>query len=269
MVIFNTDLDNTIIFSYKHDIGNDKKCVEIYQGREISFITARTSQLLRAVNDSVLLVPTTTRTQEQYHRIDLGIGTPKYALVCNGGVLLTDGEEDEKWYEESYRLAENCQDELSRAEGILENDKHRTFEIRNIRKLFVFTKSEEPMVSVENLKNNLNTDKVDVFSTGVKVYVVPKKLSKGVAINRLRKKLGADLVIAAGDSEFDISMLEAADIAIAPEELSQLSALPNGTYLMKGEKIFSEQVLESVIDIQRHSGIISPQAIFSPELPLG
>jgi len=41
MVVFNTDLDNTMIFSYKHDIGPEKRNVEIYEGREISFITQR------------------------------------------------------------------------------------------------------------------------------------------------------------------------------------------------------------------------------------
>ena len=40
MAIFFTDLDNTLIYSYRRDIGRDKVCVELYQGREISFVTA-------------------------------------------------------------------------------------------------------------------------------------------------------------------------------------------------------------------------------------
>ena len=39
MRIFFTDLDNTLIYSYKRDIGDAKRCVEVYQGREISFMT--------------------------------------------------------------------------------------------------------------------------------------------------------------------------------------------------------------------------------------
>ena len=46
MHIFCMDLDNTIIYSYKHDIGNEKINVEIYQDREISFITKKTQELL-------------------------------------------------------------------------------------------------------------------------------------------------------------------------------------------------------------------------------
>ena len=97
MIVFHTDLDNTIIYSYKHDIGADKRCVELYHDREISYITGETYRLLKQVRvkeQQVMIVPTTTRTIEQYQRIDLGIGTVSYALVCNGGVLLSDGRED-------------------------------------------------------------------------------------------------------------------------------------------------------------------------------
>ena len=252
MIIFNIDLDNTIIYSYKHDIGENKLCAEIYQEREISFITDKTANLLKAVNSAMTLVPTTTRTLEQYNRINLGFGVPKYALVCNGGVLLVDGIEDTQWYDESFAAVADCQEQLDFAEKILEKDENRTFEIRNIRRLFIFTKSSEPLKSVEILKSKLDTNKVDVFNNGVKVYVVPKKLSKGIAVDRLRKKLNADLVVSAGDSEFDVSMLGASDVSIAPKELSELAELSEHTVLFDGEGIFSEFVLEKVLDVANH-----------------
>lgn len=49
------DMDNTIIYSYKHDIGEKKLNVELYNGREISFISERTYSLLKEVNDKMLL----------------------------------------------------------------------------------------------------------------------------------------------------------------------------------------------------------------------
>ena len=252
MIIFNTDLDNTIIYSYKHDIGQNKICAEIYQNREISFITDKTAELLKAVNDTVTLVPTTTRTLEQYNRINLGFGVPKYALVCNGGVLLKDGIEEEEWYNESFKAVSDCQEELTLAEQILRRDVNRTFEIRNIRRLFIFTKSDKPLESIGILKGILDTSKVDVFNNGVKVYVVPKTLSKGIAVNRLKEKLNADKVVSAGDSEFDISMLSAADYAIAPKELSELDRLPEHTILFDGTGVFSDFVLKKVLDIANH-----------------
>lgn len=248
MTVFNTDLDNTIIFSYKHDIGEKKRCVEIYQGRQISFITDKTFDLLKKIQECVLFVPTTTRTAEQYNRIDLGIGRPEYALVCNGGILLENGKEDEMWYKESLRMTEHCTDELKCAEKFLTEDNNRCFEVRNIRELFVFTKSKDPVCTVENLKSKLNTQKMDVFSTGIKVYAVPKSLSKGIAIDRLRKKLNAKKIIAAGDSEFDVSMLKKADIPLAPKELARISVLPKNTLISKNE-IFSEFVLSNVLKL--------------------
>lgn len=253
MIIFNTDLDNTMIFSYKHDIGSDKICAEIYQGREVSFVTRRTAQLLKEVNSAVTLVPTTTRTLEQYFRIDLGIGTPKYALACNGGVLLVDGVEDEQWYKESLELADDCQGELAKAEEILEHDENRSLDVRNISKLFVFTKSTQPQLTVEKLCEALDTDKMDVFYNGVKVYAVPKKLGKGIAVERLRKKLGADMVIAAGDSEFDVPLLNAADAAIAPKDFPEFEKLKGAPIIQDTDEVFSEFVLNKVLQLYRQA----------------
>ena len=112
--------------------------------------------MLKSVNDKVVFVPATTRTVEQYGRIDLGIGNIEYALVCNGGVLLVNGKEDEAWYRESVRLTADCQGELNKAQEILESDIHRTFEIRNIRQLFLFTKSDAPEKSAESLAKMLD-----------------------------------------------------------------------------------------------------------------
>ena len=40
MDIFASDLDNTLIYSYKHDIGADKVLAERYEGRDVSYMTA-------------------------------------------------------------------------------------------------------------------------------------------------------------------------------------------------------------------------------------
>ena len=62
MKVFNVDLDNTLIYSYKHDIGPDKMDVELYNGINISFITRKTYDMLLKLKDKILIVPTTTRT---------------------------------------------------------------------------------------------------------------------------------------------------------------------------------------------------------------
>lgn len=189
MQIVHTDLDNTLIYSYKHEIGGPKTCVEIYQGREISFMTETSHRLLGQLcsKPGVLVVPTTTRTLEQYQRIDLGIGVPEYAWSATA-VYCCIRARRPVWYQESLALIADVQSELQRAEQWMTEDVNRCFEVRNIRSLFLFTKSNEPEKSVAMLKAHLNLSLVEVFCNGIKVYVLPKKLNKGSAVRRFRKR---------------------------------------------------------------------------------
>ena len=233
MTIFASDLDNTLIYSYKHDIGNEKRNVELYQSREISYVTDKTYSLLHELSEKTLFVPVTTRSIEQYKRIDFGIGDIKYALVCNGGVLLVNGEKDSAWYNESLNLVKPCLDELNKGMSILEKEPSRKFEIRFIENLFVFTKCE-----------NL----VDVFNNIEKIYILPKSLDKGAAIRRFKKHINAGTVISAGDSEFDVSMLENADIGMVPVDFSWNLSSKNRILRNSSEKLFSEFVLENALN---------------------
>ncbi len=220
--IINSDIDNTLIYSYKHDIGNDKICVEVYQGREISYMTRRSHELLEKLceRQDGWFVPTTTRTIEQYQRIQFGIRSiPRYALVCNGGVLLDGGISDPDWYRQSLQRIKESQDELEKARVLLETDPNRSMEVRFIEQLFLFTKSSDPELSTARLKEQLDPQKVDIMQNGAKVYVVPVKLNKGAAVKRLKEYLGGGMICSAGDSEFDLPMLVMSDAAFFPEHL--------------------------------------------------
>lgn len=249
MKIFFADLDQTLIYSYKHEIGSAKQCAEIYKGREVSFLTEKTVRLLRQIKEKALIVPVTTRTVEQYERVDLGIGTPAFALSCNGGVLLANGREDASWFLESKRLVAPCEKQLAIGKACMERDKNRCFEVRNIRGLFLFTKSEKPKESAARLKAALDGARMEVFCNGAKVYAVPKVLNKGTAVKRFGKRMSPELTIAAGDSAFDVPMLLAADFGIAPQRLREMiKAGKNITYVPEKE-LFSEGLLERVMDI--------------------
>lgn len=246
-MVFFTDLDNTVIYSYKHDIGPLKRNAEIYQGREISFITDKTYELLKQVRDRMLVVPTTTRTVEQYNRIDLGTGRFPYALVCNGGILLADGVREERWYRESLALVQKSSDEMGKAGILLEDEPRRTFELRYIEELFLFTKCEDSEAVVENLKARLDVSKVDVFCNGAKVYVLPVDLNKGSAVKRFMGRIGEGTSIAAGDSAFDIPMLQAADIGICPVGFTAAYGPAPALREMPGSRVFSEELLEECL----------------------
>ena len=253
MKILCTDLDNTIIYSYKHDIGNEKMNVELYKEREISFISNHTFELLKKVKEEFLVIPTSTRTIEQYERINLKIGTFKYALVCNGSVLLVDGKKDKDWYEESLRLAKPSNLEVKKALEYLENDKRRTFELRYIEDLFVFTKCDKSETVVNELRKHLDKSLVNVFNNKEKVYVLPTLLSKGKSIERLKKYLKVEFIIAAGDSEFDISMVEAADVGLVPYGFKSEFNIKSDICEMGKEGLFSEQLLRKCL---QYGGVV-------------
>lgn len=247
VTVFCADLDNTLIYSCRHDIGEEKTGVEVYEGRVVSFMTARALSLLKKVREHVLLVPTTTRTKEQYDRIDLKSGPPDYALVCNGGVLLQGETEVSGWYEESLRLTEKSRRELALAAAGMQEDEERIFEVRNIRDLFLFTKSRAPLQSAARLRARLDPDLVQVHCNGSKVYVLPAGLDKGTAVRRFRDYIKADWVLAAGDSVFDIPMLEAADRAFAPEELMEAGSFGRQVEGISREQVFSDGLLAGIL----------------------
>lgn len=242
MIIFHSDLDNTLIYSYRHDIGSEKRCVEYYQGREISYMTNDSCGLLKKAAGAFLFVPVTTRTIEQYQRIALGVGVPAYALVCNGGVLLKDGVREEAWYEESRRLVQPCREEMKKGIRLLEEDENRSFEVRWIEELFVYTKSSSPQATTQRLREGLDTEKADVLTNGEKIYIVPKHLDKGTAVRRFRERMKPTLSIGAGDSLFDVPMLRAVDVPILPEALSREADVPRAI-VIKADKLYAEGML--------------------------
>lgn len=251
MTICCLDFDNTLIYSYKHDWKEPKRCVEYYHGREGAFLSERSWRLLRELSHKAFIVPVTTRSVEQYRRVDLGIGELPYALACNGGVLLTGETVEERWRLESHRLAQKSGQELARARLLMEKDKRRSFEVREVEGLFLFTKSGQAQASAAWLRRELDSDFVEVFHSGRKVYAMPKELTKGSAVSRLKERLKADRVVAAGDSGLDVSMLQCADIGIAPARLEIGETAGKLVKVEETGKLFSEAALECMLSCIR------------------
>ena len=107
MKTFFSDLDNTLIFSHRKKGVEDKIPVEYLNGKEQSYMPAELARLLTD-NQEIMLIPVTTRSMEQYLRVYglREIVHNEHALVCNGGVLLINGNVDEEWLRESIELSQ-------------------------------------------------------------------------------------------------------------------------------------------------------------------
>ncbi|WP_130891518.1 HAD hydrolase family protein [Fusobacterium ulcerans] len=243
MKIFTTDLDNTLIYSYKKDIGKDKILVETKNGKKLSYMTKVSHELLKELN----FIPITTRSLEQYQRIKFFENyQPEYALTANGGILLYRGKIVKEWYQKSLEISVKSIKELEKGIKLLTEDENIYFEVRKVDELFIFTKSFNIEIVIKKLKNNLNQKLVDIHNHGEKLYIFPKELNKGTSLERLKKFLKADTVICAGDSEMDIPMLEKADISIFPEQLKKFLSRQKEQYAISEKEFFSDKMLQIV-----------------------
>ena len=243
------DLDNTLVYSPRRTIIGEKICVEVYKNEPNSYMCQQSIELLNQISSSIAFVPLTTRSRIGFSRIDFTVvGIPKYALVCNGGMLLVDGQVDEAWYNESLGRIKEADGVLNQAIEILHGDENRTLDLRKVEELFVFTKSKQVEKSVNALCHQIETSLVDITTHKDKIYVVPKALSKGTAIDRLRSYMDAETIISAGDTVFDIPMLEQADIGYYPEEiLSHAKHIKHATCVYKASGNFSDVFLGDIV----------------------
>ena len=134
--------------------------------------------------------------------------------------LLKNGVSDNEWYLKSLEIIAYSAAERQKAFRLLEKDKRRIFECRNIDNLFIFTKCDDIKAVVKDLKSELNLDLVEVLYNKEKLYIMPKKLNKADTVRRFINEYKGERIFAAGDTEFDKGMIELADIGFAHKKLN-------------------------------------------------
>lgn len=250
MKLFLSDLDNTLIYSHRRDIGPHKQHVEWYEDRWISYMTKESRELLNIVRKKILFIPCTTRSIAQYQRITLlPDWQPEYALVSNGGILLKHGQIEQNWYAESLERHAAVKATMEQAQYLLEQQTNLLLPVHMVDQLFLFTKSATAENLQHYLRQHLDLTQVQVLLHGQKLYVVPQTLTKGVALERLREQYPSHYIYAAGDSCFDVPMLCKADFAFAPAALSEMLHDQPHKYLIDEHTILSEAILNYLCDL--------------------
>ncbi|MFF4378748.1 HAD family hydrolase [Kitasatospora sp. NPDC001547] len=231
-VLVASDLDRTLIYSERamalaapDRLAPRLLCVEVYQGRPLSFMTERAAELLTELARQACFVPATTRTPEQYGRVKLPGPTPDwvpaYAICANGGQLLVDGVPDRDWRAEiTARIAAGSAplEEVTRRLALCA-DPEWTHKRQVADELFAYLVVERaalPEGWLAELTGWCAERGWTVSLQGRKVYAVPAPLTKSAALAEVVRRSGADTVLAAGDSLLDADLLLAADAGWRP-----------------------------------------------------
>ncbi|WP_188543920.1 HAD family hydrolase [Rhodococcoides trifolii] len=223
----------------------DVECVEYLDGEPLSFMTAEAARLLRALAAETVVVPTTTRTIEQFRRIDLPGGPWRYAITSNGGNILVDGEPDAAWRERVDADAASTGAPLPEvlAEMHSRCDPSWVLKERTADDLFCYLVVQldaMPATFVPEWSEWCAERGWGVSQQGRKVYSMPEAVCKSKAVAEVKRRLVADgvirsneLVVAAGDGALDAEMLLAADRAARPRhgELESLGWQRDGLFV--------------------------------------
>ena len=223
----------------------DRTCVEYLDGEPLSFMTATAARMLEQLASETVVVPTTTRTVEQFQRIDLPGGPWRYAITSNGGNILLDGQPDANWRAEVDAAAAAGGAPLSDvlAEMHSRCDPSWVLKARTADDLFCYlvVRTEAmPPTFVADWSSWCAARGWGVSQQGRKVYTMPDAVGKSMAVAEVRRRLIADgvirsdeLLLAAGDGALDADMLSAADLAARPRhgELESLGWQRDGLFV--------------------------------------
>lgn len=224
-MIFASDLDQTLIYSKKRIEEIDEKnrvIIEYLDGSPLSYMSRKSQTLLREISRLVTFIPITTRTVEQYKRIDLGInGEVPYAVTSNGGRVFISGMEDLQWQSHiQNQLEDKClgiNSISTRFRDVFPGDWVKS--VRNAEGFFIYCIVDESSIPIDELRNFepwLNDNNWSLSIQGRKIYFIPSLLQKSEALKYISEMSGKKILTGAGDSLLDLSFLKEAKYPFVP-----------------------------------------------------
>lgn len=249
-MIFATDLDNTMIFSHRLIEGHELRvrCVEYYNDKPTTYMTHTAIGKIKSLMKRVHVIPITTRSMSQFKRIKFFSAT-EFAVVDNGGTILQNGSVVKVWkqYIDSILQEYNFADAVNAFSSM----PSLTLQPKIVDEKFIFAKSADVDSAKRFLEARLDTSIWQLSFQGQKVYAIPIQITKGNALKYISENLISDSgpVVAAGDSNLDVSMLEYSSYSLIPAD-SRLVDLKNTRFIEAGAGIYSaDAILDFVINL--------------------
>ncbi len=240
-VLITTDLDRTLIFSPRatRQLGGGlpAEAVEMPVGQTAGELCRAARDAIVALPGHVLMCLATSRSLARLARLALPFGV-RYTIAANGGVLLAAGKPDPEWARIVRRdlrgvaQAHSVRALLARFTGLpwLE----RLAAPDDLCCLALVDRAALPDGQFEEIAESCGELGWRASLIGRKLYVFPAGIGKERAASfvagRIEQETGVPpLRLAAGDTEHDLAMLEAADLAWVPAG-SDLAASAAGRF---------------------------------------
>lgn len=247
-ILFVSDLDNTLLFSWKKCHPGDL-CIEKKGESEQGFMTEFAYNSLEIINKITTFVPVTSRSINQYQRIQWNDKQlPEYAIVANGGVLLKNGKVDLGWLKESQELVKPYKNEMKNLYDMFNNTGRYKIS-RIVDDMYFYVHCYDESQAVDCVTRYKTLSQLEVILQGRKVYFFPSVINKGIAVERLKAYIIYEKIIAAGDSIIDLPMLQKADFVIIPGELENAEWNNSNMVNVCDEKIFSNYVCKQILKL--------------------
>ena len=240
-MIYATDLDRTIIFSNKFldDCDEEVVCVEEKNDTTISYMTVSSLNKLEKLKaeSNLNVIPTTTRSVVQFQRVR-PFQDCKFAITSNGGTILYNGKVFLPWYNYIQRVLSGYVNDFKIIpEQLKVYSDYFDKPLKIVDNMFFYgklksnTEKNEELLSILNIE--LNKAKWSFTLQGLKLYIIPKEISKENAILYLKRYLNDDCLIVSGDGKLDLNFLSVGDIRIIPDGSEVLSSLPDSSFVYK------------------------------------
>lgn len=223
-MIFAFDLDRTIIFSEKA-ISQLNTCqcpvkgIEYKDGKCISYIHSNVYHMLDSLNvfQNVYFIPVTTRSLEQFRRIDF-FKELEYAICANGAIILHNGVKLASWDKHIHYFMVEAEATYKNVIKELENKDFVSSPARIVDNSFVFFKTNDIEKTTEFLSTFLSSTRCVFTIQGNKVYVMHREMSKENALKHICDILNNDVLITAGDGKLDKDMVMMGDVKFVPDK---------------------------------------------------
>lgn len=255
MLVF-SDLDRSIIFSNKFiDTDIDYTNIEVYEGKEISYISKFTIDMIREIQKNGVFIPTTTRTVDQFDRIGFSEFNIEFqwVIAANGGIILKDGEVLGSWKKrvDEILLKSKPIDKVIERFKKYENNPG-ILKLRKAEELFFYLVVDLDIFKfymIEGFIEELDSLGWKVYFSGRKIYFLPKGITKENAVKYLSDNIGVDKFYTIGDSFMDEGMLSMSSnpFTLKHGELAKV-AYDKGFALSKLDGMKgTEEVLKNII----------------------